>query len=202
MTKRRLQLGADGEALAAAWYVAHGYAVLGRNWRCREGEIDLIVHRERSVVICEVKTRATDAFGVPAEAVTRRSAANSDSSHPGGSPRRRSGHERSGSTWRRSWRASSRSSRPRSSARAEDCVAVVVFLVNLVVGAPISLGELGAAGQRRSAKKWVSARFSTSARSHWRKWPAPGTTNGPMHSVNATEHLAGKLRQTTWSSGP
>ena len=72
MTKRRLQLGADGEALAAAWYVAHGYAVLARNWRCREGEIDLIVHRgRRVVVICEVKTRTTDAFGAPAEAVTR-----------------------------------------------------------------------------------------------------------------------------------
>ena len=70
MTKRRLQLGADGEALAAAWYVAHGYSVLARNWRCSDGEIDLIVHRGRSVVICEVKTRTTDAFGVPAEAVT------------------------------------------------------------------------------------------------------------------------------------
>ena len=70
MTRRRLQLGADGEALAAAWYEAHGYAVLARNWRCREGEIDLIVHRGRAVVICEVKTRTSEAFGVPAEAVT------------------------------------------------------------------------------------------------------------------------------------
>lgn len=70
MTRRRLKLGADGEALAEAWYLAHGYSVLARNWRCREGEIDLIVHRGRSVVICEVKTRTTDAFGMPAEAVT------------------------------------------------------------------------------------------------------------------------------------
>ncbi len=70
MTTRRLRLGADGEALAAAWYVANGYVVLERNWRCNEGEIDLIVHRRRTVVICEVKTRTTDAFGVPAEAVT------------------------------------------------------------------------------------------------------------------------------------
>ncbi len=70
MTKRRLQLGADGEALAAAWYATHGYEVLARNWRCRDGEIDLILRRGRSLVICEVKTRSTDAFGVPAEAVT------------------------------------------------------------------------------------------------------------------------------------
>ena len=71
MTRERLQLGADGEDLAAAWYLARGYELLERNWRCRDGEIDLIVHRNRSVVICEVKTRATGAFGVPAEAVTQ-----------------------------------------------------------------------------------------------------------------------------------
>ncbi len=70
MTKRRLQLGAHGESLAAEWYEAHGYQVIERNWRCREGEIDLILRRGRSVVICEVKTRSSDAFGVPAEAVT------------------------------------------------------------------------------------------------------------------------------------
>ncbi len=70
MTKRRLQLGADGEALAAQWYVAHGYEVVERNWRCRDGEIDLIARRGRSVVFCEVKTRTTAAFGMPAEAVT------------------------------------------------------------------------------------------------------------------------------------
>ncbi len=70
MTRRRLQLGADGEALAAAWYEAHGYEVLERNWRCSAGEIDLVLRCGRSVVICEVKTRSSDAFGVPAEAVT------------------------------------------------------------------------------------------------------------------------------------
>ena len=46
------------------------------------------------------------------------------------------------------------------------------------------------------------ARLKASAASHWRKWPAPGTTNGPMHSVNATRHRSGKLGGTTWSSGP
>jgi putative endonuclease len=70
MTARRLRLGAEGEALAAAWYEAHGYTVLARNWRCSEGEIDLVLHRGRAVVICEVKTRSSNAFGVPAEAVT------------------------------------------------------------------------------------------------------------------------------------
>jgi putative endonuclease len=44
--------------------------LLARNWRCRDGEIDLILERGRSYVFCEVKTRSSDAFGVPAEAVT------------------------------------------------------------------------------------------------------------------------------------
>ena len=57
--------------MAAAWYEANGYEVLARNWRCRDGELDLIVRRQRTIVFCEVKTRTTDAFGSPAEAVTR-----------------------------------------------------------------------------------------------------------------------------------
>ena len=49
----------------------HGYEVVARNWRCRDGELDLIARHGRSLVFCEVKTRSSDAFGVPAEAVTR-----------------------------------------------------------------------------------------------------------------------------------
>jgi len=57
--------------MAAAWYEAHGYQVVARNWRCRQGELDLVVRRGRTVVFCEVKTRTSAAFGVPVEAVTR-----------------------------------------------------------------------------------------------------------------------------------
>ena len=70
MTQARRHLGAKGEELAAAWYRANGYTVLDRNWRCREGEIDLVCSIENVLVICEVKTRTSDAYGHPAESVT------------------------------------------------------------------------------------------------------------------------------------
>jgi putative endonuclease len=57
--------------LAARWYEARGYTVVDRNWRCREGEIDLVLARGTTIVICEVKTRSSTAYGTPAEAVTR-----------------------------------------------------------------------------------------------------------------------------------
>jgi putative endonuclease len=66
---RRGALGRDGEDMAAAWYEEHGYEVLERNWRRREGEVDLIARQGRTVVFCEVKTRSSDAFGTGAEAV-------------------------------------------------------------------------------------------------------------------------------------
>jgi putative endonuclease len=71
LTQARRALGISGEDAVAAWYEARGYEVLARNWRCREGELDLIVRDGRLFVFCEVKTRTTDAFGLPQEAVTR-----------------------------------------------------------------------------------------------------------------------------------
>lgn len=63
------QVGRQGEDVAAAWYEDAGYEVLDRNWRRREGEIDLIVRRGRTVAFCEVKTRSSDRFGTGAESV-------------------------------------------------------------------------------------------------------------------------------------
>jgi len=66
----RRRLGASGEDLAAAWYAERGYRVLDRNWRCNDGELDLVLGAPRLVVFCEVKTRSSGAFGAPFEAVT------------------------------------------------------------------------------------------------------------------------------------
>lgn len=67
----RRALGAWGEDLAVAHLEGAGYTVLARNWRCREGELDIVALGEGAVVFVEVKTRSSMAFGAPAEAVSR-----------------------------------------------------------------------------------------------------------------------------------
>ena len=69
MAASHIEHGRWGEVVAAAWYERHGYTVVARNWRCRAGEVDLILRRGRLVVICEVKARRTPAFGPAAGAV-------------------------------------------------------------------------------------------------------------------------------------
>ena len=69
MTSQRRTRAIAGEDVAAAWYLSQGYELVARNWRCRTGELDLIVRRGAEVVFCEVKSRATTLYGAPAEAV-------------------------------------------------------------------------------------------------------------------------------------
>jgi len=69
----RIALGRAVEERAAEWYRDHGYEVVDRNWRCSDGEVDLVVvrRRDRLVVFCEVKARRSGRFGSAAEAVGR-----------------------------------------------------------------------------------------------------------------------------------
>jgi putative endonuclease len=64
-------LGRRGEDLAARCFEAAGFVVLSRNWRCREGELDLVATDGTTLVVCEVKTRSSAVCGPPSAAVTR-----------------------------------------------------------------------------------------------------------------------------------
>jgi putative endonuclease len=68
-------LGQHGERLAADFLTEAGLEILGTNWRCRHGEIDIIARDGQTLVICEVKTRSGVRFGTPLEAITRQKAA-------------------------------------------------------------------------------------------------------------------------------
>ncbi|GAA1529244.1 YraN family protein [Actinomadura kijaniata] len=70
MTPRHIDLGRRGESAAAAHLAGLGWMILDRNWRCPEGELDIVAHDGRQHVACEVKTRASTALGEPVEAIT------------------------------------------------------------------------------------------------------------------------------------
>jgi putative endonuclease len=63
------QVGATGEDLAAAFLKKQGYKILERNYRTPLGEIDLIARHRGMLVVIEVKTRRSQKFGSPQEAV-------------------------------------------------------------------------------------------------------------------------------------
>jgi putative endonuclease len=63
-------IGRTGETAALASYLAAGYRVVARNWRCPLGELDLILTRSGTVVFCEVKARSGTSLGGPFDAVT------------------------------------------------------------------------------------------------------------------------------------
>jgi putative endonuclease len=72
MPDRRQTLGALGEDLAAAHLRRRGYEIVGRNFRTRWGELDIIARDQRTLVFCEVKTRRASRDGRdPLESVGR-----------------------------------------------------------------------------------------------------------------------------------
>ena len=69
---RKDALGQYGEEVAARYLSGLGMKVIERNWRCECGEIDIVASEGSALVVCEVKTRSSEAFGSPFEAVTQR----------------------------------------------------------------------------------------------------------------------------------
>lgn len=64
------QVGDSGENLACEYLKKQGYKILGRNYRIRGGEIDIIAQDQEYLVFVEVKTRWTHEYGLPSESMT------------------------------------------------------------------------------------------------------------------------------------
>jgi putative endonuclease len=66
----RQAIGAYGEEVAARHLRERGMSVLERNWRCPEGEVDIVLRDGATLVVCEVKTRTSLRAGTPHEAIS------------------------------------------------------------------------------------------------------------------------------------
>ncbi|WBC14528.1 YraN family protein [Micromonospora sp. WMMA1998] len=71
MTNRNQAVGAYGERCALRHLIESGLRPIARNWRCPDGEIDIIAWEGPVLAFCEVKTRRTERYGAPVEAVVR-----------------------------------------------------------------------------------------------------------------------------------
>jgi len=63
------QIGNFGQQVAADFLLGRGYKILAQNFFTPQGEIDLILEKDGQLVFVEVKTRLSDKFGLPEEAV-------------------------------------------------------------------------------------------------------------------------------------
>lgn len=68
---KREEVASRGEGLARRHLEGLGYRIHAHNWRCREGEIDLVAEDGETLVFVEVKTRTGRQFGPPEESITR-----------------------------------------------------------------------------------------------------------------------------------
>ena len=67
----KMALGERGEKSAAKHLRRHGYRVLVRRFKTHAGEIDIVCRHGEWLVFVEVKTRKSDDYGMPSEAVTQ-----------------------------------------------------------------------------------------------------------------------------------
>lgn len=67
-----VELGKKGEDIAARYLVGKGYKILHRNWRYLHKELDIVATQNKYLVVVEVKTRLSDYWEEPKEAVRRK----------------------------------------------------------------------------------------------------------------------------------
>src|SRR4030043_236627 len=70
MALKRKEVGALGEKLAVDFLKKRGYKIMQRNFRCREGEVDIIAKQDDCLVFVEVRTKKSSGFGIPEESIT------------------------------------------------------------------------------------------------------------------------------------
>lgn len=70
MVDQRRGTGRRGEALAAEYLRSQGYGIIATNWRCQQGELDLIAVDGAILVFVEVRTRRGAALGLAEESIT------------------------------------------------------------------------------------------------------------------------------------
>ena len=70
MKGARKGLGNAGEEIAARELTRRGYTIRERNWRCPEGELDIVAEQGQMLVLVEVRTRRGNHFGTPEESIT------------------------------------------------------------------------------------------------------------------------------------
>jgi len=71
MSRNNLDFSRSGEAAAADFLKARGYKIIEQNYRTSLGEIDIIARDKDTYCFVEVKTRRTEEFGLPQEAVSK-----------------------------------------------------------------------------------------------------------------------------------
>lgn len=71
MSNKNLNFGKQGEDLAVSLLIDKGYVIIERNYRTKFGEIDIIAKDKETFVFVEVKTRCSEDFGLPLEAISK-----------------------------------------------------------------------------------------------------------------------------------
>ena len=71
MSTDRVKLGKLGEEMAGRFLLEQGYQILTTNYRCPQGEVDIVARDGEEVVFVEVRTRRSQGFGTPQESLTR-----------------------------------------------------------------------------------------------------------------------------------
>ena len=69
---KRHEIGKLGEDIACDFLIKNYYEIIERNFKCKMGEIDIIAKEGNELIFVEVKTRAQNEFGTPADAVNKR----------------------------------------------------------------------------------------------------------------------------------